>query len=181
MRGITVSPGYNRLTARDSGPNRYTINWCVRKAVEDRRTPSTALNWGNKPVRTIEKHNLRRRRTAVRIRTAFVFRGAAMSERLHRDECFTARGPNAPRFKGVSTAHALRIGESVLSCGSGAEADRCRLPIWCRSQRMSELFPPGQASCGYVDMSPERVRGAPQGNEANRGLTVRSGADRQSS
>ncbi len=51
----------------------------------------------------------------------------------------------------------------AFTYGSGdqrtAETAASDLVAW--SNRMAELFPPGQASQDYVDMSPERVRNAP--------------------
>jgi hypothetical protein len=48
----------------------------------------------------------------------------------------------------------------VYGSGSRADADRAAEELVSWSQRMSELFPPGTASVDYVDMSPERARGA---------------------
>jgi hypothetical protein len=51
----------------------------------------------------------------------------------------------------------------AFTYGSGdqrsAEAAATDLVAW--SNRLAELFPPGQASQDYVDMSPERARNAP--------------------
>ena len=51
----------------------------------------------------------------------------------------------------------------AFTYGSGdqrtAEAAASDLVAW--SNRLAELFPPGQASQDYVDMSPERARNAP--------------------
>ena len=50
----------------------------------------------------------------------------------------------------------------VYGGGTQADADKAAANLVSWSQRMAELFPPGQASTDYVDMSPERVRGAPE-------------------
>lgn len=49
----------------------------------------------------------------------------------------------------------------VYGSGTQSDANAAAADLMSWSQRMSELFPPGQASTEYVDMSPERVRGAP--------------------
>jgi hypothetical protein len=49
----------------------------------------------------------------------------------------------------------------VYGGGTQAEAERAALELVSWSQWLSELFPPGQASTEYVDMSAERVRDAP--------------------
>jgi hypothetical protein len=50
----------------------------------------------------------------------------------------------------------------VYGGGTQADADKAAASLVSWSQRMAELFPPGQASTDYVDMSAERVRGAPE-------------------
>jgi len=60
-------------------------------------------------------------------------------------------------------ADVLAIRSYVYGSGTLDEADRSASDLVAWSQRMAILFPPGQASTEYVDMSPTRVRGA---NEA---------------
>jgi hypothetical protein len=54
-----------------------------------------------------------------------------------------------------------QIREFVYGGGSQPAAQQAADDLVSWSARISELFPPGQASADYVDMSPERVRGAP--------------------
>ena len=49
----------------------------------------------------------------------------------------------------------------VYGGGSQADATQAAQALVASSQRLPDLFPPGQASVDYVDMSPERARGAP--------------------
>jgi Cytochrome C' len=49
----------------------------------------------------------------------------------------------------------------VYGSATQADADKAAVDLVSWSQRMAELFPPGQASTDYVDMSPARVQGAP--------------------
>ena len=49
----------------------------------------------------------------------------------------------------------------VYGGGALPDADAAALELVSWSRRMAELFPPGQASNDYVDMSPARVAGAP--------------------
>lgn len=49
----------------------------------------------------------------------------------------------------------------VYGGGGRASAENAAGDLVSRSQEMAALFPPGQASADYVDMSPERVRAAP--------------------
>ena len=77
------------------------------------------------------------------------------------------RPPHAgqPTVQGESMMRMLadiqQISAFVYGTGdqSGADAAAADLVSW--SGRMAELFPPGESSADYVDMSPERVRGAP--------------------
>ena len=70
-----------------------------------------------------------------------------------------------PTIQGQSMQHMLadidQIRAFVYGSGdqSGAEAAATDLVAW--SKRMADLFPPGQASVDYVDMSDQRVRAAP--------------------
>lgn len=70
----------------------------------------------------------------------------------------------------------------AFTYGSGdqrtAEAAATDLVAW--SNRMAELFSPGQASQDYVDMSPERARNAPVAMQrvANQLLTTVRGGSR---
>lgn len=49
----------------------------------------------------------------------------------------------------------------VYGSGTQGDAEKAAVDLVSWSQRMAELFPPGQASTDYVDMSPARVQGAP--------------------
>ncbi len=49
----------------------------------------------------------------------------------------------------------------VYGGGSREQAETAAADLVSWSQRLPELFPPGQASTDYVDMSPRRVSGAP--------------------
>ncbi len=49
----------------------------------------------------------------------------------------------------------------VYGGSTRAEAEKAAADLVSWSQRMAELFPPGQASTEYVDMDPARVSGAP--------------------
>jgi hypothetical protein len=78
---------------------------------------------------------------------------------------------NQPRQAGQQTEQALamrlmladvdQVRAYAYGAGDrqGAETAANDLVQW--SKRIGELFPPGQASVDYVDMSPERVSGAP--------------------
>src|SRR5271165_4221004 len=57
----------------------------------------------------------------------------------------------------VDQLRAYASGSGDHAAASGAAND---LLAW--SGRISELFPPGQASRDYLDMSPQRVRAAPE-------------------
>jgi hypothetical protein len=50
----------------------------------------------------------------------------------------------------------------VYGGGSQPDAEKAATNLVSWSQRIAELFPPGQATTEYVDMSPERARGAPE-------------------
>ncbi len=56
----------------------------------------------------------------------------------------------------VTQIRAFAYGSGDLNTASTAATD---LVSW--SGRMGELFPPGEGSADYVDMSPDRVRDAP--------------------
>jgi len=49
----------------------------------------------------------------------------------------------------------------VYGTGTGEQATQAATDLLAWSRRMGELFPPGVASNEYVDMSPQRVSGAP--------------------
>jgi hypothetical protein len=53
----------------------------------------------------------------------------------------------------------------VYGSGTQSDAEQAAVDLLSWSQRMAELFPPGQASTDYVDMSPARVKGAPAAME----------------
>jgi hypothetical protein len=54
-----------------------------------------------------------------------------------------------------------QIRSFVYGSSTQADANKAAIDLVSWSQRMAVLFPPGQTSQDYVDMSPERVRGAP--------------------
>ena len=54
-----------------------------------------------------------------------------------------------------------QIRELVFGGGSQTTAQSAADDLVSWSARMGELFPPGQATTDYVDMSPQRVRDAP--------------------
>lgn len=54
-----------------------------------------------------------------------------------------------------------QVREFVYGGGSQDAARNAADDLVSWSARMAELFPPGQASTDYVDMSPQRVRDAP--------------------
>src|SRR5690349_12377453 len=58
-------------------------------------------------------------------------------------------------------ADVVAIRSYVYGGSSQAEAQQAATDLVSWSQRMADLFPPGQASKDYVDMSPERARNAP--------------------
>lgn len=49
----------------------------------------------------------------------------------------------------------------VYGSGSQSEAENAAGDLVSWSRRLADLFPPGQASVEYVDMSPQRARDAP--------------------
>ncbi len=57
-------------------------------------------------------------------------------------------------------ANVLQIRSYVYGSGTRDEAIGSATELLTWSQRIAVLFPPGQASTEYVDMSPGRVRGA---------------------
>jgi len=67
----------------------------------------------------------------------------------------------------------------VYGSGDQTEAEHAASDLVSWSDRMAELFPPGQASTDYVDMSSERARGAPAAMRRTAGLllnAVRTGS-----
>jgi hypothetical protein len=70
-----------------------------------------------------------------------------------------------PTLQGESMQHMLAdvtaIRAYVYGSGTLSDANAAATDLVAWSQRMAELFPLGQASTDYVDMSPARVRGAP--------------------
>ncbi len=54
-----------------------------------------------------------------------------------------------------------QIRSFTYGSGDQAQAEAAANDLVAWSSRMAELFPPGQASQDYVDMSPERARSAP--------------------
>jgi hypothetical protein len=87
-----------------------------------------------------------------------------------------------PTIQGEAMQHMLadidRIRAFVYGSGDQSEAAAAAADLVSWSTRMAELFPPGQASAEYVDMSPERVRDAPAAMSRTAGLlqtAVRTG------
>ncbi len=70
-----------------------------------------------------------------------------------------------PTVQGQSMAAMLSdvvtVRTFVYGSGSQADAEKAATDLVAWSQRMLELFPPGQASTEYVDMSPDRLKVAP--------------------
>jgi hypothetical protein len=77
----------------------------------------------------------------------------------------TAPHAGQPTVQGQSMqrmlADVLAIRSYVYGGSSQAEAMQAATDLASWSQRMAELFPPGQASKDYIDMSPERASAAP--------------------
>ncbi len=75
-------------------------------------------------------------------------------------------------------AAVLEIRSYVYGSGTRDDANRSATDLLAWSQRIAVLFPPGQASTEYVDMSPGRVRGASEAMQRTAQVlltTVRSG------
>jgi len=78
-------------------------------------------------------------------------------------------GPRPPESQTTIQGRAMQamladiqqVRSFVYGAGSKDDAERAATDLASWSRRMAELFPPGQASQDYVDMSPERARGAP--------------------
>ena len=102
-----------------------------------------------------------RRRVAVRMRIALLICGGLPSL----GSCAGSPHQGQPTIQGQSMQYMLadvdQIRAFVYGSGTQAEAEKAAADLVSWSQRMAELFPPGQAAADYVDMSPERVRGAP--------------------
>jgi hypothetical protein len=62
----------------------------------------------------------------------------------------------------------------VYGNGTQAEAENAANDLVSWSNRMGELFPPGQASVDYVDMSSERARNAPAAMSRTAGSLLRT-------
>jgi hypothetical protein len=77
------------------------------------------------------------------------------------------RPPHAgqPTVQGESMQHMLAdvnvVRAYVYGGSSQTDAVQAATDLVAWSQRMAELFPPGQASQDYVDMSPQRAGNAP--------------------
>ncbi len=95
-----------------------------------------------------------------------------------------------PTVQGQSMAAMLSdvvaVRTFVYGSGSQADAEKAATDLVAWSQRMLELFPPGQASTEYVDMSPDRLKVAPAAMDAGLGIAAdrcahgQSHGDRQS-
>jgi hypothetical protein len=73
----------------------------------------------------------------------------------------------------VDQVRAFVYGSSIQ-----VDAEKVAIDLLSWSRRMAELFPPGQASTDYADMSVERVRGAPEAMSRSAEIlltTVRTG------
>jgi hypothetical protein len=77
----------------------------------------------------------------------------------------SAPGPGQPTVQGESMQRMLaevdQVRAFVYGGGSRADAETAAGELVSWSKRMTDLFPPGQASTDYVDMTPARVRYAP--------------------
>lgn len=73
----------------------------------------------------------------------------------------TAPHAGQPTVQGQSMAamlsDVLAIRTFVYGSGDKADAEKSATDLLSWSQRIPDLFPPGQASTDYVDMRPERV------------------------
>ena len=97
----------------------------------------------------------------------------------------TAPHAGQPTVQGQSMEHmlsdVLAIRTFVYGSGNQSDAEKSAADLVSWSQRITELFPPGQASTDYVDMRPERVANASAAMTRNAQLlltAVQSG-DRQ--
>ena len=113
------------------------------------------------------EYNFVRSRIAVKMRTALL----VCATLLVLGSCAGNPAPHAgqPTVQGQSMAAMLsdvdQIRGFVYGSGSQSDAEQAAVDLVSWSQRMAELFPPGQASTDYVDMSPARVKGAPAAME----------------
>jgi len=73
-----------------------------------------------------------------------------------------------------------QIRSFTYGAGTPRDAEGAALDLVAWSNRMAELFPPGQAAEDYVDMSPQRVHDAPiaMTAQANALLTTVRGGNR---
>jgi hypothetical protein len=82
-----------------------------------------------------------------------------------------------PTVQGQSMALMLadidQIRGFVYGNGTQSEAENAANNLVSWSNRMAELFPPGQASVDYVDMSSERARKAPDAMSRTAGALLR--------
>jgi cytochrome c556 len=133
--------------------------------MEDRRTSATPLIDAHSLLDCpIEVGNILWSRTIMRVRVTVAL--CAMLPYLA-----GCGGVGAPSQVGQPTeqgqamqrmlADVNQIRGFVYGTGTQDDADRAAADLLSWSQRMAELFPPGQASTEYVDMSPARVSGAP--------------------
>ena len=100
-------------------------------------------------------------RVAVLIRIALLICGALPSL----DSCAGTPHQGQPTVQGQAMQYMLadvdQIRAFVYGSSTQVDAEKAAIDLLSWSRRMAELFPPGQASTDYVDMTPERVRGAP--------------------
>jgi hypothetical protein len=96
--------------------------------------------------------------------------------------CATTGVPPQPTPQAQAMQHMLadinQVRSYVYGGASQADAAQAADELLAWSRRLAELFPPGQASTNYVDMSPERASGAPAAMIHNADLllaAVRSG------
>lgn len=79
--------------------------------------------------------------------------------------CTAASHQIQPTVQGESMRSMLadvdQVRAYVYGTGTRTEAEKAATDLVTWSNRLAELFPSGQASTDYVDMSPERAHGAP--------------------
>lgn len=77
----------------------------------------------------------------------------------------SSRPSGQPTVQGAAMQRMLADIEAVRAFvyggGSQKDAEAAADDLVSWSERMSDLFPPGQSTAEYVDMSPARVRNAP--------------------
>jgi hypothetical protein len=117
------------------------------------------------PVRPVEIAIIAWSLIAVRTRTALLV-GATLTCLSGCGQMGAAPNTGQPTTQGQAMRQMLadvdQVRAFVYGGGSQPDAEKAATNLVAWSQRISQLFPPGQATTDYVDMSPERVRGAPE-------------------